>query len=130
MANEYPSPAFGGPPYLKFIRHPLDYKEITIFAKYEDGGVDTNESASTAPQRWTFIYGGLTQTQAKVILDHYNTNRLSVKFTLQEPRNDPWTGTVGTTYTNLVQYEEPVEQPDHPKAWTQALTVKLIKYPT
>lgn len=130
MANEFPTPAFGGPPYLKYIKHPLDYEETTIFNDYEDGGRDTNESADTPPQRWTFIYGGLTQTQAKVILDHYNTNRLSAKFTLQEPRNDPWTGTTGTTHTNLVQYEKPVEQADHNKVWSQALTVHLVKYPS
>lgn len=130
MANEFPTPAFSGPPYAKYIKHPLDYKEITIFSTFEDGGRDTNESATTAPQRWTFTYTGLTQTQAKVVLDHYNTNRLSTKFTLQEPRNDPWTGTTGTTYTNLVQYETPVEQPEHNKVWGQSLTVKLVKYPT
>lgn len=130
MANEYPTPAFSGPPYVKYVKHSLDYKEVTIFSKFEDGGVDTNESATTAPQRWTFVYRGLTQTQAKVILDHYNSNRLSTKFTLQEPRNDPWTGTTGTTHTNAVQYEEPVEQPEHDKVWIQSLTVKLIKRPT
>lgn len=129
MANEFPSPAFGGAAYLKYIKHPFDFKEITTVSKFEDGGVDTVERASTAPQRWTLIYGGLTQTQAKVILDHYNTNRLSAKFTFQEPRNDPWTGTTGTTYTNLVQYESPVEQPEHNKVWGQSLTVHLIKYP-
>lgn len=129
MANEFPSPAMGGPLYAKYLKHPKDYREITVSAKFEDGGMDFNESASDAPQRWTFIYKGLTQTQAKVILDHYNTNRLSALFTLQEPRNDPWTGTTGTTYTNLVQYEEPVDQPEHDKVWNQSLTVKLIKRP-
>ncbi|HEX7330321.1 MAG TPA: hypothetical protein VF290_02410 [Pyrinomonadaceae bacterium] len=128
MANEFPTPAFSGPPYFKYLKHPLDYKEITIFSQYEDGGVDTNESATTAPQRWTFIYRGLTQTQAKVILDHYNTNRLSGTFSFQEPRNDPWTGMTGTTHSG-VQYEEAVEQSEHDKTWIQSLTVKLIKRP-
>lgn len=112
------------------MKHPKDYKEITVFAKFEDGGVDTNESATTAPQRWTLNYKGLTQTQAKVILDHYNTNRLSAKFTFKEPRDDPWTGAVGTTHTNLVQYESPVEQPEHAVVWSQALTVHLVMYPS
>lgn len=128
MPNEFPTPAFAGPPYVRFYRHPKDYKEITIFSKFEDGGVHINETATDAPQRWTLIYRGLTQTQAKVILDHYNTNRLSGSFSFQEPRNDPWTATTGTTYTG-VRYEEPVEQPDHDKVWIQSLTVKLIKRP-
>lgn len=128
MANEFPTPAFSGPPYLKYIKHRLDYSEITEFTTFEDKGADALETASAPPQRWTLIYGGLTQAQAKVILDHYNTNRLSARFTFQEPRDDPWTGTTGTTYTNSVQYES-VEQPEHNKAWSQSLTVHLIKYP-
>lgn len=134
MANEYPTVAFSGPKPAKYIKHPKDYREITDFAEYVDKGVDTNESATDAPQRWTFIYRGLTQPQAKVIIDHYNTNRLSAKFTLAEPRNDfswtPSTGTVGTTYTNLVQYEEPIQIPEHQNAWNISLTVKLIMRPS
>ena len=126
----YPNTATVGMTYLKYIKHPKDYSEITVFSTFEDKGVDTNESASDAPQRWTLIYGGLTQTQAKVILDHYNTHRLSTKFTFQEPRNDPWTGTTGTTYTNLVQYESPVEQPEHDHFAVQSLIVRLIKRPS
>jgi hypothetical protein len=129
MANEYPTPFYSGPPYLKYIKHPKDYKEITVFSEFEDGGVDTLEHAADAPQRWTLIYGGLTQTQAKVILDHWNTNRLSALFTFKEPRDDPWTGTTGTTYTNQVQYESAPEQPEHVKVWGQALTIHLIKRP-
>lgn len=125
---QYPTPAIGGPLYEKYIKHPKDYREITITSKYEDGGIDTNESADTAPQRWTLKYNGLTQAQAKTILDHYNANRLSERFTFQEPRNDPWSG-VGTTYTNSVQYESPVEQPEHNKLWDQSLVVHLILYP-
>lgn len=126
---QYPTPDIAGPPYLKYIKHPKDYREITVFSEFEDGSVDSNQYAADAPQRWTLIYGGLTQTQAKTILDHYNTHKLSTKFTFKEPRDDPWTGTTGTTYTDLVQYEVPIEQPEHNKVWSQALTVKLVKYP-
>lgn len=126
---DYPNTATVGAKYLKFIKHRKDYSEITIFSIYEDKGVDTNESASDAPQRYTLIYGGLTQTQAKVILDHYNANRLSTTFSFQEPRNDPWTGTTGSTITG-VRYESPVEQPEHDHVAVQSLTVHLIKRPS
>jgi hypothetical protein len=126
---DYPNTATVGAKYLKFIKHRKDYSEITIFSIYEDKGVDTNESASDAPQRYTLIYGGLTQTQAKVILDHYNANRLSTTFSFQEPRNDPWTGTTGSTITG-VRYESPVEQPEHDHVAVQSLIVHLIKRPS
>lgn len=125
----YPTPDIAGPYIQKYIKHPKDYKEITVFSEFEDGGVDTNEHAADTSLRWTLKYGGLTQTQAKVILDHYNTHRLSTKFTFKEPRDDPWTGTTGTTYTNLVQYESPVEQAEHRGYWAQSLVVHLIKRP-
>lgn len=129
MANEFPTPAFSGPPFLRYFKHRKDYGEITVFSEFEDGGRDSLEHASDAPMRWTMVYGGLTQTQVNLILTHYNTNKLSTKFTFQEPRDDPWTGTTGTTYTNSVQYESAPEQPEHQKVWSQSLTVHLVKYP-
>lgn len=126
MANEYPTPAFGGPQYLKYIKHAKDYEEITEFAKFEDGGLDTNEHATDAAQRYEFIYGGLTETQAKVLDDHYTTNRRSATFTLQEPRNVPWSHTTGSSVT--VRYES-YERPDHEHYDVQARRVVLIKTP-
>ena len=99
MANEFPTPAFGGAKYLKYRQVAKDYREITDFAKFEDGGVDTNEHASDAPQRYEFVYDGLTAAQANVFVAHFNTNRLSATFTLAEPRDDPWTGTTGSSVT-------------------------------
>lgn len=129
MANEFPTPFYSGPPIIKYVKHRKDYGEITVKSEFEDKGVDTLEHAPDAPQRWTLIYQGLTQTQANVIWTHYNTNRLSAKFTFKEPRDDPWTGTTGTTFTNSVNYESAPEQPEHTKVWSQSLTVKLVKYP-
>lgn len=125
----YPTPDIAGPVYVRYIKHRKDYGEITVFSEFEDGARDSLEHAADAAQRWTLAYEGLTQTQANVIWSHYDTHRLSTKFTFKEPRNDPWTGTTGTTYTNLVQYETAPEQPAHNKVWSQSLTVKLIKYP-
>src|SRR5690242_13393582 len=110
MANEFPTPAFGGAQYLKYIKHAKDYKDITDFANFEDGGMDTNEHASDTAQRYEFVYGGLTETQAKVFDDHFATNRLSATFTLREPRNVPWSHAAGSDVT--VRYES-YERPDH-----------------
>lgn len=131
MANEYPTPAFGGPLPNNYFKHPLDFSEITVFSTYEDKGVDTNESADTAPQRWTLRYDGITKASAQTILSHYNTNRLSERFTFQEPRHDNWPVTtgVGTTYTNTVQYESPVEMAEHEHADIISLVVRLVLYP-
>lgn len=132
MAGEFPTPQYGGPQYLLYIKHAKDYEEITVFSRYEDGGVDTNEHATDAPQRWTLSYNGLTEAQAKVLDDHYNSHRLSQKFTFTEPRADVWSGVqghYGTTYSNAVQYES-YERPDHEKYKIQARIVHLVKYPS
>lgn len=126
MANEYPTPAFSGPPYLKYLKKAKDYKGITDISHFEDEGMDTNEHASDVAQRYEFIYGGLTQTQAKVLDDHFTTNRLSATFTLQEPRNEPWTGTTGSSVT--VRYEA-YERPEHERTWSQSRRAVLIKTP-
>lgn len=129
MAGEFPTPEMGGPRYLRYLKHVKDYNEITDFSKYEDGGVDTNEHATDTAQRWTFIYDGLTETQAKVLDDYYISKRLSTKFTFKEPRNEPWTGTGGSTYTTLVQFES-YERPEHEHYDIQSRRITLVKFPT
>lgn len=125
MANEFPTPAFSGPPYLKYTKRAKDYKQGTDFADFEDGGRDTNEPTSDAPQLYDLEYGGLTETQAKVLDDHFNTNRFSATFSFQEPRNEPWT-TTGSTVT--VRYES-YERGDHVKTWSQSRKITLIQTP-
>lgn len=131
MANEYPTPFYSGPFIAKYIKVRKDYKEISVFSEFEDGGMDVLEHAADAPQRWSLIYRGLTETQRNVILAHYNTNKLSARFTFKEPRDDPWSGTTGNTYTDLVQYESAPEQPEHivVQGAAHSLIVHLIKRP-
>lgn len=126
MANEYPTVAFGGPKPLNYFKRAKDYKQITDFSEFEDGGMDTNEHASDAPQLYELFYDGLSETEAKVLDDHFNTNRYSAAFSFQEPRNEPWTETTGSTVT--VRYET-YERPKHDKVHIQARRVVLIKTP-
>lgn len=126
MPNEYPTVAFGGAKPLSYFKHAKDYKQITDFSEFEDLGRDTNEHASDAPQLYELFYDGLTETQAKVLDDHFNTNRYSGTFSFQEPRNEPWTGTTGSTVT--VRYET-YERPKHEKVWSQSRRAVLIKTP-
>lgn len=128
MAGEFPTPEFSGPKYLRYIKHVKDYSEITLFSEYEDGSVETNERADDAPQRWTLFYDGLTETEAKVLDDYFNSKRYSTKFTFKEPRNEPWTGTGGTTYTLLVRFES-YERPDHDHYNIQSRRMTLVKDP-
>lgn len=129
MAGEFPTLEFGGPRPNVYLKHVKDYDEITDFLKFEDGGVDTNEHATDAAQRWTLIYNGLTETEAKVLDDYYNSKRKSTRFTFKEPRNEPWTGTGGTTYTNSVQFES-YERPEHEHYNIQSRKIVLVKYPS
>lgn len=126
MANEYPTVAFSGPKPLNYFKRAKDYKEITDISEFDDGGRDTNEHASDAPQYYELFYDGLTETEADVLDDHYNTNRLSGTFSFQEPRNEPWTGTTGSTVT--VRYES-YERVKHDKVWSQSRRVVLVKTP-
>lgn len=125
MANEFPTPAFGGRIYSNYFKRAKDYKEITDFSHFDDEGMDTNEHASDAPQLYELTYSGLTETQAKVFDDHFNLNRFSATFSFQEPRNEPWT-TTGSTVT--VRYQS-YERPKHTRVWGQSRNIVLIKTP-
>lgn len=123
----YPAPAQGGPPYLKYIKHRKNWKEITVTSTFEDKGVDTNESADDMPQRWTLEYDGLTETQVATLDSWNDTYKRSGSFDFQEPRNEPWT-TTGSTITG-VRIED-YEDGNHTKVWINKRIVHLIKYPS
>lgn len=123
----YPTPAQGGPPYLKYIKHRKKWDEITLISTFEDKGVDTNTSADDTVQRWTLEYDGLTESQIATIDSWWDTYKRSTSFDFQEPRNAPWT-TTGTTFTG-VKFES-YEDGDHTKVWINKRIVHLIKYPS
>lgn len=118
-----------GPRYLKYLKPTTDDSEITLISKYEDQGRDFNTSADDAPQRWELFYDGLTDEDANILDEFYNTHKLHVTFTFIEPRDHPWTYQEGGTYTG-VRFESPIEK-DHEKVkGIQRRTVRLVKYPT
>lgn len=118
----YPTPASGGPRYLNYFKPIKDYRPITDESVFEDQSRDTNEHASNVPQLYELFYDGLTETEAKTLDDHHIANRFSTSFSFQEPRNEPWTGTTGSTVT--VRYKE-YERPKHEKVWSQSRRVVL-----
>lgn len=131
MPDIFPTPLHSqtydtGPLYMKYLRHPKDWKAITVQSKFEDGGVDVLETGADAPQRWTLEYDGLEDEDANILDQFWESHRLSIPFTFIEPRDHPWTGIEGGTYTNV--YFESYER-DHAKVWIQKRTITLVKFP-
>lgn len=116
-----------GPFYVKYLKLRKDYSEITLVSVFEDQGRHFNLSADAAPQRWEITYAGLTDNNAQIIDDFWNVHRLHVSFTFVEPRDEPWTGVEGTTYTG-VRFESYEKDHDQVKD-QQKRTVRLVRYP-
>lgn len=131
MPDIFPTPLHSqtydtGPLYLKFLRHPKDWAAITVFSEFEDGGVDVLEHADDAPLIWDLEYDGLEDEDANILDEFWEAHRLSVPFTFIEPRDHPWTGIEGNTYTDV--YFESYER-DHSKVWIQSRSVRLVRRP-
>lgn len=127
----YPTPLHSqtydtGPIYLKYLRHPKDWKSVTVFSEFEDGGVDSLEHADDAPIRWEIEYNGLEDEDANILDEFFEAHRFSIAFTFIEPRDHPWTQIEGNTYTD-VYFED--YQRDHDKVWIQSRRVKLVRRP-
>jgi hypothetical protein len=88
-----------GPIYVKYLRHRKDYSEITIESVYEDQGRDFTTTAGDAPQRWEITYDGLTDEDANILDQFWDTHKKHVTFTFIEPRDHPWTFQEGGTFT-------------------------------
>src|SRR6185295_20096348 len=91
--------------YHKYTKEKADWDDIVLTSIFEDKGADHNLSADTPCQRWTFEYTHLTETQAKVLDDHYDSAKGQyLGFSFTEPRDYPSSGATGATYTD-VHYE-------------------------
>ncbi len=128
MPTYYPTPTRSGPQYLKYTKHRKAWKDITLISTFEDRGVDTNSSADDMPQRYTFEYDGLLEAEVATLDSWWDTYRLTGTFDLEEPRDEPWTGTVGNTVTG-VKFED-YEDGDHDKVWINRRIAHLVKYPS
>lgn len=127
--SAYPNTSTVGFTYTKYTKEKADWDAITIESIYEDQGADYNQSATTAPQRWTLEYDILTETQAKVLDDHYDSTKGKVLgFNFTEPRNYPWSHAAGTTFTD-VHYES-YEREHGEHLSIQRRRVVLVKRPS
>lgn len=130
--DTFPTPGHSGsydtgPFIMKFLRHPKDWNAVTVTSVFEDKGTDYLETAADAPLTWDLEYDGLTDEDANILDEFWESHRRSIPFTFIEPRDHPWTGTEGSTYTG-VHFLSYVR--DHNKVKTiQKRTISLIKHP-
>jgi hypothetical protein len=115
-----------GPLYLKYLRHPKDWNAVTVKAEFEDGGTDYLLRAADAPLIWDLEYNGLEDEDANILDEFWENHRLEIPFTFIEPRDHPWTGVEGNTYTGI--HFESYER-DHEKVWIQSRKIRLVKHP-
>lgn len=132
----YPTPLHSqsydtGPLYLKYLKVRRDWAKVTLISEYEDGGIDTNESADNVLQEYLLEYDGLSDQDANILDEFWDAHRLSVTFTFVEPRDHPWTGVEGATVTGcrFISYEK-----DHADVngvrYGQRRSVRIGKYPS
>jgi hypothetical protein len=115
-----------GPVYLKYLKRPKAWEEVTVISEFEDGGRDFLIHAASAPQYYELEYDGLEDEDANILDEFWESHGLSIPFTFIEPRDHPWTGSEGLTVTgcHFVSYER-----DHSKVWIQSRRIVIAKYP-
>jgi hypothetical protein len=115
-----------GPVYLKYLKRPKAWEEVTVISEFEDGGRDFLTRAASAPQYYELEYDGLEDEDANILDQFWEAHGLSIPFTFIEPRDHPWTGSEGLTVTgcHFVSYER-----DHSKVWIQSRKIVIAKYP-
>lgn len=129
----YPTPLHSltydeGPFIIKYLKDPKDWASVTVFSEFEDAGRDVLERAADAPQRWRLTYDGLTDDDANILDEFFASHRLSVTFIFIEPRDHPWTGVEGGTYTGC-RFESFTKDHDQVRD-IQKREVVIVKYPS
>lgn len=117
-----------GPIFLKYLKRPKSWQEVTVFSEFEDGGKDILVHAASPPQYWELEYDGLEDEDANILDEFWDAHGLHTPFTFIEPRTHPSTGVEGATYTNCY-FAEPMER-DHSKVWIQRRKVIIVKRPS
>lgn len=106
-----------GPTIAKLTTSPIDFE--VDFIPYEDGGADVNVTPC-GEQRFTLEYEGLSEAEIVTLRTHYNLAKgKRNNFSFYHREDDE-------TYTG-VEYER-FDIGEHPKAWSQPLTVVLVRY--
>lgn len=116
----YPTPAAGGPQYLKFHQYQPSYEDVTDEHVYEDGGSSYVLANDVAPIIFLFEYDGLEEDLIAPIDAHRaDAFGSAFGFGFTNPRTDQ-------VFTN-VHYLDWSE--DHRKTWNNSRTVRLIWRP-
>lgn len=113
---------------MKYLRRAKDWASVTIESTYEDQGKDFNTTADDCPIIWEITYDGLTDEDANILDQFWDAHGIAVSFIFIEPRDHPWTGAEGDTYTgcHFVSFEK-----DHDKVkGIQKRDVVIAKYPS
>jgi hypothetical protein len=132
----YPTPLHSqsydtGPIYVKFLRRARDWASVTITSQYEDGGMDFNTSADSTPIIWEIIYDGLSDEDANILDEFYDAHGIAIGFTFIEPRDHPWSGAEGGTFTDchFVSFDKDHADINGVK-YEQKRKVVIAKYPS
>ena len=115
--SAFPDPVFnGGPTPTNQGLEPPDFKTTRFY--FEDGGEDVNVRPC-GPQRWVFVFEGLTEAQAAVLDAHYNLAKgRTNSFSFYDRRT-------GFTYSG-VEYAA-FEVPAHQKQYIQTRNIQLVR---
>lgn len=118
----YPTPANGGPQYLKFRQFQPDWEVVTDAHEYEDGGRSWVAYNDSAPIFFIFEYDGLDVADAEDLYGHFSdAGGQLFGFTLTNPRTE-------TEFTD-VHYAPDGWEEDHTMVDINRVRIRLVKYP-
>lgn len=116
--SAYPTVALSGPRPLYFDELEPDWGNYGKLFPDMTPNFSTLQSAKV--RRFIFRYDGLSEAEAAILDDHYESTRGGLSFAFTQPRtSEALTG---------VRYEGRPES-NHTKVWSQSRVVRLVKYP-
>lgn len=115
--SAFPVPANGGPVVEYFAELEPDWNEFNqVFA---DGNAEAATIQTAAVRRFRLEWDGLSEAEAAILDNHFDSTRGGLSFTLARP------DVVETI--NGVRYEK-YERGQHRKVWSQSRAAVLVKY--
>lgn len=118
--DAFPTPAEGGPQFLKFHQYQPSYDDVMDEHIYEDGGASYVLFNDTAPIIFLFEYDGLEEDLVSTV-DAHRADAFGKAFGFEftNPRTDE-----EFTDVHYLDWDE-----DHRKTWNNRRTVRLIWRP-